>query len=139
MMKALTKIRSQNKKILGICKGLQLINVFCGGTLLQDLPQAEFHNQYTKQYEVVHGIHLHKDSFLEKAFGSDTIQVNSIHHQAVDTLGKGCAIAGYAENDKTIEAIENISYGRYGVQWHPESLAKHQKLFNWFVQQCSSS
>jgi putative glutamine amidotransferase len=72
-------------------------------------------------------------SFLETIYERSTIEVNSIHHQAVDSLGKNLKISARSHHDDEIEAIEHTTLPHYGVQWHPEYLGGHRKLFEWFM------
>lgn len=109
--------------VLGICRGEQLLNVVCGGTLYQDM--NEFGNDYLKhvqdgkRYDVTHTAIIEKETFLSELFG-EKILVNSYHHQSVKRLGEGLKIAARAK-DGIIEAIE-MEGKRFvvGVQWHPE-------------------
>ena len=112
---------------------MQLMNVFFWGKLIQDIPNANFHFQYEKQYESIDTAVLTEDSFLQKIFQSKEITINSIHHQAVLNLGKDLKIWAKSKYDWIIEWIEHEKLPIYGVQWHPECLKKHQKLFDWFV------
>lgn len=103
-----------NKPILGICAGIQAINVCFGGSLYQDIP-----NHSTKEELKIHSIQIEKESFLEKCYRTDKIEVNSFHHQAINKLAKGFKVTATSE-DGIIEAIE---YNKIlGVQWHPEQM-----------------
>lgn len=77
-----------------------------------------------------------RDSSLAKSFSESEIPVNSIHHQAVDQLGKGLRIVARSEYDDTVEAIEHETLPVMGVQWHPECLPEHVPLFKTFVDSC---
>ena len=115
--------------ILGICRGLQAINIAEGGTLHQHVPAAGAtaqHEQRNIDGTPSHKVTLEPDSFLAKAYGNFQIKTNSYHHQAVDKLGKNLKIVGRC-NDGTIEALEGTGTPFVvGVQWHPEmSFAKH--------------
>lgn len=129
----LREIIKKKKKVLGICRGMQLMNVEAGGNLVQHISNAEFHNQYEKQYEYIDSIRIEAGSFLEKAFGKLEIPVNSIHHQSINNLGGWYRIAARSMFDNTIEAIEHEILPLYGVQWHPESLMEQRSLFQWFI------
>lgn len=111
------------KPLLGICRGHQLLNVACGGTLYQDLSeipnQVLKHRQDTPYGDVVHRITIQEDSLLADLLGTD-ILVNSYHHQSVKDAGHGVRITAYAA-DGVAEAIELTDYPfAVGVQWHPE-------------------
>lgn len=121
------------KPILGICKWMQLINVFFGGKLIQHLQNADYHDQYEQQYETVDTAIIMEDSFLQKIFEEKEVPINSLHHQAVSILGKDLKIIAKSKYDETVEWIEHTSLPIYGVQWHPECLKEHQEIFNWFV------
>ena len=115
--------------VLGICGGMQLLNVVRGGTLIQDiateLPQAGPHEQKTPKDQTAHPIRAKAGSLLANALATGgPAAVNSTHHQAVDRLGQGLVATAWAE-DGVIEAIEDPSR-RFcvGVQWHPELLAQ---------------
>ena len=107
------------KPVFGICRGLQLLNVFFGGTLWQHLPEEIGENHGDG---VEHTVEIVPGSVLEKIFGSETI-VNSYHHQGIRTLGKGLRATAYSKmsNKKTIvEAFEHETLNIHAVQWHPE-------------------
>lgn len=113
--------------ILGICRGIQVINVAEGGTLHQHLPARPNtlqHSQKNKDGTPFHTVKLESSSMLAKHYGSETIRTNSYHHQAIDKLGTELKASAWAE-DGTIEAVEGIgkTFGKtfvLGVQWHPE-------------------
>lgn len=105
--------------ILGICKGLQLINVALGGTIVQDMPTAHIHkydgrNQY-------HSTVIAEDSWLHGLYGA-SCTVNSAHHQSVNRLGFGLRADQLCPEDGCIEAISHSSLPIFGVQWHPERI-----------------
>lgn len=126
------------KPVLGICRGLQLINVGLGGTLDQDLalvPTTIKHMQApTAEWLGTHNVTI-TESFLSPILG-ERYRVNSLHHQVVHTLAPGLDIVATA-NDQVIEAFADAERNIYAVQWHPEMMASHdpnmQQLFNWFV------
>ena len=100
-----------NKPILGICSGLQSLNIYHGGTLKQHI------EEHTSKEEVVrHKIDIEENSFVYSLYGSKT-EVNSIHHQAIKDVAEGFKVTAVAE-DGTIEAIEKGNF--IGLQWHPE-------------------
>lgn len=111
------------KPILAICRGHQLLNIACGGTLYQDLsemPGAVFrHSQLAPRADEAHMVTIVKDSILGKLFG-ESLAVNSFHHQTICDLGAGLRPIATA-GDGVIEAVELT--GRpfvVGIQWHPE-------------------
>jgi putative glutamine amidotransferase len=115
--------------VLGICRGLQQINVFYGGTLWPDLPAwkkgAVDHRRGKKDRTFRHEVILAPESRLAQAIGQTAIEVNSSHHQAARDLGNGLAVVAHAE-DGVIEALEgNGDQVIWAVQWHPERLGLH--------------
>jgi putative glutamine amidotransferase len=113
--------------VLGICNGAQLMAVFRGGTLVQDLatlcPDALDHERSDVRERAVHPVALSPDSRLALLLGQTSIEVNSTHHQAIDHPGRGVRAVGRAP-DGVIEAIEDPAHPFWiGVQWHPERLA----------------
>lgn len=120
------------KPVLGICRGIQLINVAFGGTLLQEVAG---HDGIPHPVTTVAGTHT---AHLTGGF----FKVCSYHHQAVGQLGRGLCAAAYAA-DGLIEALEHRSLSILGVQWHPERMipdlcadvpADHSTLFTYFIQ-----
>ncbi len=129
--------RAAGKPILGICRGLQVINVSLGGTLHQHLPaHAKFEQDPA---DVAHGVRLEPGSTIGELLGGGLpdggLPVNSLHHQAVDRLGEGLSAVGWASDDDVVEAIENPNERIVAVQWHAEKLATRAEdpLFSWLV------
>jgi putative glutamine amidotransferase len=116
----------QDKPILGICRGAQLINVAFGGTLYQDIetqkPGALVHRDWEKYDQNFHEIVLEKDSRLSQIFPErKTAHVCSIHHQAVNKLGKELKVEARSKEDGVIEAIRHTGHAYVlGLQFHPE-------------------
>jgi putative glutamine amidotransferase len=106
--------------VLGICRGMELLNVACGGSLVQHLPDAELHLHTPGQY-ADHDVRLELGSLAARAVGAERVSVRSHHHQGVAELGDGVVASGWAEPGETVEAIE-IPDGRWalGVLWHTE-------------------
>ena len=123
---------------LGICRGLQLINVHAGGSLNQDEPS---HARYdVDPSSRTHTVTIEPASRLSLMFGS-AAEVNSLHHQTVATLGEGLSVVARAP-DGTIEAVEMPGRDLIAVQWHPEMLdpahADVDPLMQWLVQRASA-
>lgn len=121
----LEEFLSMNKPILGICRGMQMINVFKGGTLHQDIKETSKkilkHNQDYLPELKVHKVNIEKNSILSDLFGEQLI-TNSFHHQSLDKIGQGLKVVA-TTNDGIIEAIESKEEGfLLGVQWHPEMM-----------------
>lgn len=113
-----------NKPILGICAGIQEINVIFGGTLHQIIPNHNLKDQSK------HPIKLKKDSFLYETYKKDEIEVNSYHKQAIKDLAPGFETTAISE-DGIIEGMERNNI--IAVQWHPEAV-HDKKLFNNFIE-----
>jgi len=113
--------------VLGICRGIQVLNVALGGTLLQDIesqhPDALSHRDWPRYEIVEHTVALAPNSWLREVYEDAEILVNTIHHQAVDAPAAGFEVTARAP-DGIVEAIESRSAERWavGVQWHPEWL-----------------
>ena len=106
------------KPILGICKGMQLINVYFGGTLIQDLPNSKEHQ--TSEGDLLHNSFVTKDCVLSHLYGQE-FMINSNHHQAVDKLGKHLCVVQMS-HDNVVEGIVHDTLPIIAVQWHPERL-----------------
>lgn len=106
--------------VLGICRGMQLLNVACGGTLVQHLADADTH-LHTPGTFSDHDVRLEPGSLAARAVGAERVSVRSHHHQGVDRLGEGLVVSGWAEPDETVEAIE-MADRRWalGILWHTE-------------------
>ena len=138
----LSKALLADKPILGICRGLQFINAFMGGTLWQDLPSqhpSEIIHRQGKPYDApTHQVTLSGD--LQTLLGKDILEVNTLHHQAVKDLGSGLTPMAIAP-DGIIEAAQ-LPGKRFvwAVQWHPEYLFRTDKdslaIFSCFVEHC---
>lgn len=141
-MLLLQKALGANKPILGICRGLQFINVFLGGTLWQDLP-SQHPSAIVHRQGKPYGVPTHQVSIsgeLQSLLCKDILEVNTLHHQAVKDLGSGLVPMAVAP-DGLIEAIQ-MPDKRFvwAVQWHPEYLFKTDKdslaIFSCFIERC---
>jgi putative glutamine amidotransferase len=140
--------RTRNLPIFAICRGVQVMNVACGGSLVQDIPSqvtgALAHSLAVPQhmpYELAHDVWVDKDSLLARLMKDrlvdEAIAVNSRHHQAVKTVASGFVATATAP-DGVIEAIEDPT-ARFclGVQWHPENFfrtGEFRALFEEFLE-----
>lgn len=104
------------RPILGICRGMQLLNVYFGGDLIQDLPTAGRHR--FQKADQVHPVTCLPGSLLYGFYGS-TCRVNSAHHQGCGRIGAGLTVTQTAP-DQVVEALEHRTRPVLGVQWHPE-------------------
>jgi putative glutamine amidotransferase len=121
----------QHKPLLAICRGLQVLNVACGGSLIQDLEAqagCRGHDIPTRGIPenwgiLAHSIEIDHDSLLARLLGTETLEVNSLHHQAIDRLGIALRIVARS-TDGTVEAVESAADHPFllGVQCHPEAL-----------------
>ena len=141
---------AQQKPLLAICRGHQILNVTLGGTLVVDIPRqvkTELnHSQLKQKDRVVHPVQLESDSLLAQIFDSTEIQVNSSHHQAVDKLGKGLRVTGRSP-DGIVEVMElrpedsGLLPYLLSVQFHPERLVRgypqYVELFGSFTGACA--
>lgn len=120
-LQALGFFIQQKKPILGICKGMQLINVQLGGTITQHIDTADAHKWIGKdQQHYVYHSGPNRTDFFYQLYGTST-QVNSAHHQAVNRLGSGLT-AVCRSGDNIIEGIMHKSLPVIAVQWHPERM-----------------
>lgn len=122
------KVLEKNIPFLGICRGMQLLNIICGGTLIQDIPDYMpnspiNHEQPPPKDIATHQVIITPATLLAHLAGNEqSYMVNSTHHQAVDTVGKGLKVSAIAP-DGIIEAIESVNHKFVlGVEWHPEYL-----------------
>ena len=108
-----------DKPVLGICRGIQVMNVVLGGTLYQDIKPFE-HVPHNDHWAKVHTVTVRRGALLSRLLGQDTVLVNSQHHQAADRIAPELEIAALSE-DGIVEALEKPdAHFCLGVQWHPE-------------------
>jgi putative glutamine amidotransferase len=119
--------------LFAICRGIQVLNVALGGTLVQDLPSerpgALAHSQKAPRHEPTHAVKvMGEGTRLGQVLGALEVEVNSMHHQAIDRVGDGLREVAWAP-DGIIEGIEMPGEHRFvlGVQWHPEELVGHDQ------------
>ena len=136
--------------VLAICRGMQLLNVAMGGSLLQDLPSlhpSNLNHAQTSDGEhprsvVTHSVRVEAASCLATLVGATKLRTNSMHHQALDRPGSGVVPVAWA-SDGVIESVEMPrEHWVFGIQWHPEELfEEHEhahKLFAAFIAACST-
>ncbi len=142
----LDRARRARLPILGICRGLQLINVHFGGTLYQDLMEdwdtAVAHQQTPahSRDSTTHTVTVTEPQSMIAGAIKSACQVNSMHHQAIHCIGRGLKATAYAEDGlvEAVEAAENYPF-LLAVQWHPEEIADHPEqhnIFQQFVAKC---
>ena len=134
-------VYDENKPLLGICRGIQYINVVMGGTLYQDLPSehpSDTEHHQMPPYDVpVHSVKIIEDSPLYKLLKKETLMVNSYHHQAIKMLAPKLSVMAVSE-DGLVEAVyvPNKKF-IWGIQWHPElsylADENSRKIFSEFI------
>jgi putative glutamine amidotransferase len=142
----LARARELAMPTFAICRGVQVVNVGLGGTLVQDLPSERDdvgpHELDDERGSRVHGVIVDPSSRLATIVGAHSLDVNSIHHQAIDRLGDAVRINAHAD-DGTVEGVESSdpNWWMVGVQWHPEELTAtpepwDRRLFAAFADAC---
>lgn len=139
---------ADKKPLLGICRGMQVINVAAGGTIVPDLPENQRANHWPKQEglsdfgwnELAHDLEIDSDSLLASLLKTTSIRTNSLHHQCVGRLGAGLRITART-SDGVPEAIEGVdgSGVLLGIQSHPETICDDilpawDSCFSWLIQ-----
>jgi putative glutamine amidotransferase len=143
----------EHKPVLGVCRGLQMINLAAGGTLYQDLGEQlagsikhdyfPFAGQNFSRDYLAHEVDVAPGSRIAEVFGAGSLRVNSMHHQGIRDLGEHLVVTATAP-DGLIEGVEG-SNGAYlvGVQWHPEALTDNddaaRRLFDQFIEAAIAS
>ena len=123
--------------VLGVCRGMQLLNVARGGTLVQHLPDVLGDDRHCHDPGAFsdHDVRLEPASLAARAVGHERTAVRSHHHQGVDELGEGLAASGWSEPDGLIEAVEDPSRRAVlGVLWHPEEDVR-SGVVGWLVEE----
>lgn len=137
-LQALDLFVKWKRPVFGICKGAQIINVFFGGTIIQDLPQAKQHAWNEK--DSIHSSHALPESVLFSLYG-EHFNINSAHHQGIGALGHDLSVI-QTSDDNVIEGIIHNTLPIIGVQWHPERLFDYPSpantvngslLFSYFI------
>jgi len=145
----LSEVELRNMPLLAICYGMQALNVMRGGTLIQDIesqvPGSIKHEQGIPHTRNSHSLEIAGDSILSELdavkAATDSIRVNSSHHQAIKTVGKDLKATAWAK-DGIIECVEDTRTDRFvlGVQWHPEMTAEFdhisREIFGLFIEEC---
>jgi len=125
--------------VLGICRGMQILNVAYGGTIEQHLPDVLGHEEHrhTPGTFADHEVHLVPDSLAARAAGSESTPAKSHHHQGIKEVGEGLRVTGWAVEDDAVEALEDPSCPFVlGVLWHPEE-DKNSQLIKALVSEVS--
>lgn len=136
------------KPVLGICRGIQVLNVALGGTLYQDIPSQLDSPGHDSSYQnqdwtyMAHDLHLEPESQIAQLLGTTSFTTNSLHHQSLKHVAPGLRAVGWAP-DGVVEAVEGLN-GQFimGLQCHPEALQgeadpRWQALFKRFVDSCA--
>ena len=127
--------------VLGICRGMQAINIAFGGSVIQDIyTQLDGdllnHSQKTPRNTASHSVAVAENSLLKVITGANELSVNSFHHQAVGRIASNCVVSATSP-DGVVEAIEMPYHRMVAVQWHPEELylvdQKQNNLFKWLI------
>ena len=128
--------------VLGVCRGHQLVNVALGGTLVQHVGSLSdvAHQEKERPSDVMHEVHITAGSLLAAVVGTETLGVNTLHHQAVSESGAGLQVVARS-TDGLVEGVEGVGDLRVlGVQWHPELLRQAcpaTSLFGWLVRKAA--
>lgn len=120
--------------VLAVCRGLQVVNVWRGGTLHQHVPEHGCFDEPPERLQ--HEVRTRAGSTLAEVYGP-SLMVNSLHHQTVDRLGAGLEVTAEAP-DGTVEGLECADAAVVAVQWHPELLPEPDPIFDWFTARTAS-
>ena len=133
--KVLQHTEEKQVPLLGICRGLQFVNVYFGGTLVPDIPAfGKFnHSKFEEGKDREHTVEIDKNSMLHKILGREKGEVNSAHHQSADMPGYGL-VANALSPDGVIEGMERKEPEGKSflmlIQWHPERMANQESIFS---------
>lgn len=136
----IAQARQRSLPILAICRGVQILNVALGGTLIQHLPEHDEghpHLEPSSFDAATHDVEIAAGTTMAKVLDTDVVHVNTLHHQAIDRCADDLVVVGREEHG-VVEAVEHPDEPILGVQWHPELIAHlppHDRLFSWLVQQ----
>ena len=139
------KFLQTGKPIFGICRGMQLLNVVLGGTLIQHLSNVDEHRA-EKEDDIIHEVVATENSLFAQLYG-ERFYVNSFHHQALGKIADGLVVTLRSADGKIVEGCEHAQKPYFGVQWHPERMCVDMqrsdtidgiKLFERFVEACKA-
>ena len=143
-LEALRRFTDMKKPVLGVCRGHQMINIFFGGSLHQNLPTWPTHRwDDVTDEDRAHMTTADAGSFLDRLYGT-RFAVNSAHHQGIDRLGAGLIVVQHAD-DGVIESVIHESLPLWAVQWHPERMCfaharpdtvDGSKVLQMFLEEC---
>ncbi len=140
----LKAVMAKNKPVLGICRGMQVMNAALGGTLYQDIlseipGSAQHVGDMHKRSEEFHEIRIEQGSLMEELFLASSVRTNSFHHQAVKKLAEGFTATAFSK-DGVMEAMEDRKRKLLAVQFHPENMTRafpaFIRLFSWLTGEC---
>ncbi|MCM1269846.1 MAG: gamma-glutamyl-gamma-aminobutyrate hydrolase family protein [Faecalibacterium sp.] len=134
------KVLKNNLPYLGICRGMQLMNIALGGTLFQDIQEntiihtGDWQKYCNSGFQLKHNVKVVQNTKLYNILSNHNIRVNSYHHQAIKKVGLGLLVNAYSD-DGIIEGIEHYSKPLMGIQWHPELMKEdfNKAIFNYFI------
>lgn len=136
----IAQARQRALPILAICRGVQILNVALGGTLIQHLPEHDEGHPHLEPGTFdapSHHVEITPGTTMAKVLDTEVVDVNTLHHQAIDRCADELVVVGREEHG-IVEAVEHPSEPILGVQWHPELIAHlppHHRLFEWLVLQ----